>query len=389
MKAVGIVAEYNPFHQGHKYHAAEARKRAHADAVVAVMSGNFTQRGEPTIVDKWTRARMALVNGVDLVVELPYRCAVQPADLFAKAGIEILSALQCDSFAFGAEADDMADLESLVAFYAENQKAIATSLHKLPANLVFAKRMQLAIEENASKNLKTQLWSEPNNQLAIHYLLANSALASPMEPIAIQRPKGQHDDSQIKGNRFASGTAIRQSLQAGKLAKDVVPSATYTLLQEKQLVTMTDYWPYLQYQLAVNASDQLADIYQMTEGLENRLLKQFKPEDSLASYLNKIKSKRYTYSRLVRLLNYVLVQASNSDMITDSVPSAIRLLGFTQTGQAYLNIIKASTNVEIVSRLSQANAENFAMDIRAGRVYRLAAPERITSQDFKRQPIRM
>lgn len=386
MKAVGIIAEYNPFHNGHKYHAEMARKQAQADVVVAVMSGNFTQRGEPAIVDKWQRAEMALSNGIDLVIELPYRYAVQPADIFASGGVSVLNQLGCEAIAFGVETDDHKKLLDIAIFYSENEAEIEKALLATEENKVFAERFADALSHVSGERMDTSLWSKPNNQLAIQYLLANNRLAKPLEPIFIQRFKSEHGDLATNNRTIASGTAIRHLATTNQSIKNFVPRESYAMLEQQKLITIADFWPYLKYQLSIYDAQSLRNIYQMTEGLEHRLLQQFDVDMTFKDYLEAVKSKRYTYARLTRLLNYVLVKISNEEMLKEQ-PVPMRLLGFNKTGQTFLNEIKNKQGKKVISRLSKDAIDDFELDIRAGNVYRLVDSDHIGKQDFDRIPV--
>lgn len=344
MKACGVIAEYNPFHNGHAYQLAQARQKTGADAIVVVMSGNYVQRGEIAIADKWQRAQMALDHGADLVIELPFAVACQPADRFATGAMQILATLNCTYLAFGVEQDNF-DYQQFVA-------QVAPKLQRQQFNIDYSKTYATQWNDFIEAELGQRI-TQPNQLLALSYALANSQLNQPLQFVPIERIGADHDALRTDNDQFASATAIRQLLLAGDLAtaQQYVPYDLATLPQH--WLSWADLWPLLHYQLAVNWPESLADIYQMSEGLEYRFWQQNQNSQDFTDFLQKIKSKRYTYARLRRLALYTLlnVRASEIEHAEQNLPQ-LRVLGFNQVGQAYLHQVRDQADVKALTKVT-------------------------------------
>ncbi|EKK20688.1 UPF0348 protein family [Fructilactobacillus florum 8D] len=373
LTAVGIVTEYDPFHNGHAWQVRQARLQTNADVTVAVMSSNWMQRGEPAIFDKWTRARWALQAGVDLVIELPVGSAVQPASIFAEQAIQRLAALHCQFLAFGCEHPDW-------NFTRFSTWKLTTSSVQTTYNAPFAANFQKDLLQQHGLQL-----DEPNDTLGFWYAQAVGKLQQPLQLVPLPRLKSHHNDAAITGT-IASGTAIRQSIYEGELqqASQAMP-VTATALQSQPAISWNAFWPLLQYQLTQSSLAQLRRIYQMTEGLEQRLQQAALQAVSFQDFLNKAKTKRYTYARLQRLAVYTLLQVT--DQILEHQPASIRILGMTAKGQAYLHQVHGQTNLPMITRVSKrALQHQLWLEWKAGLL-----TEQVTHlrQDLYRQPIRI
>ncbi|MFD1317864.1 nucleotidyltransferase [Loigolactobacillus zhaoyuanensis] len=383
MQAVGIVVEYNPLHNGHLYHLAAARQRSGAKVVVAVMSGNFVQRGEPAILDKWTRTQAALDQGVDLVVELPFAAAVAPADRFATGALQLLTALQCKSLVFGTEDTSidyqqvgrkLATLPNLHEYFRDYQQTYATQL-----NHFYQETLHLNIDS-------------PNQLLGLSYATANAQLAQPMRLLPVARKNAQYLDQDLNGTAIASATAIRrlalgQSVAARSLATVVPPMIAHALQQQK-LASWTDFYPYLRYRILSTPIAELGQIYQMTEGLEYRFHSAIKTAPDFPSLLRGLKTKRYTYTRLQRLCLYVLLNIHTPAIRQVEQQPYIHLLGFSQRGQEYLHQIKDQLDLPLIARVSQKIGQEqglLGLEVRVDDVY---AQINGHEQNFNRPPLR-
>ncbi len=394
MKACGIVAEYNPFHNGHAYQIEQIRKHLQPEVVIAVMSGNFLQRGEPAIVDKWTRTQMALAGGVDLVVELPAVFAVQPADFFAKGALEILSTLQIDALSFGVESGTAADFLGGAQWLFENEGRIAEEIQKGEySGEPYAKQMERIIERIAP-DFPLHL-SSPNNQLGFAYAkeIVRLGLAEQVTLFPLKRAQAGYADSELnRTGHIASATAIRRAVFRGEAVSSYIPEKAYPFFDAAfpQMVQWDHYFELLSYQLTVQTRATLRELYQMNEGLENRLKEHIREAESFEGFMQKIKTKRYTQTRLQRLLTYVLLMWPDADVLRAlDEPSAIRILGFNQKGQDYLGSIKQAAGKALISNVNQKNANQVAFDLAAGSIYRLGKKTLIKEQDFRRKPIKI
>lgn len=392
MKACGIVAEYNPFHNGHAYQIERVRHELKPDVVIAVMSGNFLQRGEPALVDKWTRTKMALAGGIDLVIELPVHFSTQPADFFAKGAIEILGHFGIDYLSFGVEDGSGPDFLKAATWMIENETLISHEMTQQDViNVPYAKQMEQLLNQLAP-TFPLQL-NSPNNQLGFAYAkeIVRQGLIDQIELFPLQRKETGYDEQELNPRAtIASATAIRKAMLERRAVEQYIPRAAYLYLQEasKQIVSWEDYFPLLKYQLMVQKEESLQTIYQMTEGLENRLKKQIKEAVSFEDFLNHIKTKRYTRTRLQRLLTYALLQFSTRD-VKESLERtpAIRVLGFNNKGRQYLNEQKHKLQTPLIVNVNQETKNQIEADILAGEIYALGN-EFIKKQDFTRHPIK-
>lgn len=378
MKAVGLVVEYNPFHNGHYYHLKTAKQVTGADVVIAVMSGNFTQRGEPTLVDKWQRTSMALHNGVDLVVELPLVNAVEPADRFASGALRLLADLQVEDVVFGAEHPQW-DFQRMVNLEHRFQPAQFKKFDQ-----TFATQFNQQLQSQVGVSL-----IDPNDILAFSYYKANTDQHLGIQLHPIQRTGSQYHDQTIHG-QIASASAIRHSIetQQWNAITQVVPPTTLTSLKTVQQVPNWDQlYPLLRNELIQAQSSTLAQMYQMSEGLENRLKRIAGQELTFDGFIKKVKTKRYTYAHLTRLFLYIVLQASRQEVQATLDHPYHHLLGFTSRGQQYLHLIKKKLQYPLITKVDQTlHHGQLTLDYRAGKLYQMFTPE---EQDLKRSPLRV
>ena len=406
MGAVGIIVEYNPFHNGHQYHINESRRLSSQSGVIAIMSGSFVQRGEPAIVDKWCRAHMAIVSGVDLVLELPTVFALRSAQYFATGAIRLLAALGCVSHvAFGAEESDMAKLTQ--AFTLTNQpqtvELLKTRMHQ--KGIAYASVMAEIIQNNTGVVLS------PNNILAIEYLRALDHFASHMTPLLVTRRLAAYHDQTLAGH-LASATAIRKAITTSSsfdLISPVMPASTLTLLQE---ALQTQEGPATIKALArpiiaalrLRPVAELAMQAEMLEGLQNRIKGAARDATDWDSLLAKIAAKRYTPAKIKRILLYTLLQTSSAQLAAfdQSGPLYARVLAFNEQGRTLLKTIGKTSSLPIIVKtadflnsrsLDQPQSpleQMLAIDAHATDIYGLCLPNDhllAGGQDFRRTPL--
>lgn len=392
MKACGIVAEYNPFHNGHLHQLSEAKQETGADVVVAAMSGNFLQRGEPALVDKWSRASNALENGVDIVVEIPAAFSVQPADYFSKGAITLLDYLKCDTLSFGNESGSGKDFLKAARLYLENEDSINQYFQSSQKQEhTYAKNMTEVLE-SVFPEFPIDL-SQPNNVLGFSYAKEIVNQKSTMSIVTIDRKESHYHDQKIgKNQRIASASAIRKTLFSDQKNSDrlagVLPLNTLETLKTRRLVSWDDFFHFLKYRVSVASNEELADIYLMEKGLEYRIKRLIADSKNMTEFLTKLKTKQLTWTRLQRVCFYILLNQSKKEMQRKlNQVDSIRLLGFSKKGQAYLNQIKHSLPVPVITTINRKTSKSLGYDIKAGEVYRLADEGRIPSQDYKQKPI--
>ncbi len=407
MQAIGIVAEYNPFHNGHQYHIAQARSMhpsKDTDGVIAVMSGNFTQRGEAAIFDKWTRAEMALYGGADLVLELPTAFATRSAGYFASSAVQILAAtgivhhLSC-----GVESDNPAQLEALAAYLADEPQEYQTALQdQLKEGVSFPRARQNALAQLQITGAdQLQL---PNNILAFHYLQAIQQHQLNMKPLFVSR-RGNYNDDTIpsSGRSYASASAIRKLLQShddGWQAQ--VPEPVQNIIQRQiqkgyRPMTMDIFEPIIFSLLRRSTPEQLTELLEINEGLEHRIYEAAHQTDTLEDLCIAIKSKRYTYTRVQRSLCHLLLNMTRDMDWTE--PQYIRVLGFNSTGQKLLKAMKKTAQLPIIMRparqrnlLSAQGQQMLALDQRATNLYMMGYAPSIrprTNLDLLQMPVQI
>ncbi len=403
MKACGIIAEYNPFHQGHQYQLALAKRESCADLIIVAMSGNFVQRGEPAIFDKWTRAKMALDQGADIILEVPTIGCVQSSDYFAKSGVRLLADAGCDCISFGSEKARREDFfKSLVQWQAlESDIYRRLKESKDLKHLSYPRQIATLVTRYYPEAIELQnILTNPNQQLGFAYLKAICEVAPDMEIFPIKRSGALHHDDKAYLSQFASGTAIRQVLLHMKedfswensqfLGKQlgVKNHLIGEFLSNLSIVSWESYWPFLQYRLVTWNEEELRKIYQMQEGIEVRLKRFAVSSQSFDEFLTKVKSKRWTQTRLQRLLIYCLLGITTEQVegYHNEASQAIQVLGFSKIGRKYLKTLKKTSNREFVTNYARAKDslnDQYQMD----QVYRLADLAKIPDQNIKKIPI--
>ncbi|WP_243289986.1 nucleotidyltransferase [Bacillus sp. FJAT-47783] len=384
MNALGLVVEYNPFHNGHLYHLTESKKETKADVVIAVMSGYFLQRGEPALISKWTRAKMALRNGVDIVVELPYAYSTQSAELFAKGAVSILDSLYCQSLCFGSELGKIEPFLKTRSLLKEKQPQYETILKKvLQQGYSYPKAKSIAFAQVMDGEKELVDLSQPNNILGYQYINAIETLQSEIEPRTIKRIGGGYNDEALHETTISSATSIRKALFETKDLSSLrayVPSPTYEHLYEYEqsyhlFHRWENYFPYLKYAILTKSTDELANIYEMEEGLEYRMKAKIKEADSFYPFIEAVKTKRYTWTRLQRVCVHILTNTKKDWMKEAGLllrAPYIRLLGMNKKGQKYLKHMKKKIEVPVIAKLSAYDLPLLHLDIKAANVYALA-----------------
>ncbi|WP_454190533.1 nucleotidyltransferase [Paenibacillus sp. Marseille-Q7038] len=408
--AVGLIVEYNPMHNGHVYHLEESKGLTQSSAVVAVMSGHFLQRGEPAIVSKWARTEMALAMGVDLVLELPAAYAVQPAEWFAYGAVATLHHTGVvDSLCFGSESGELAPLMELADLLASEPQALASLLQQqLASGASYPAAYAAAAAALAPGNDPAgalALLKQPNNTLGLHYLIALRRLGSAITPFTAQRTGAGYHDAMPGTGSIASATAVRRLL-LGKdglaAAAPYVPAEVLAILQRewqngRAPVNLERYRDALFTQLVTKSPEELARFGEVTEGLEYRLLKLLPqlPELSIHALLEAIRTKRYTKTKLQRMLTHILLHHEKEKMTPDILrqgPHYIRVLGFTDKGQALLKEMRKKATLPIVIKTSAFEHDQLTWDQQATAVYGMGMPKpdpRLLYQDFYEPPVRM
>ena len=366
---VGIVAEYNPFHNGHLYHLLESKKLSSSDYTIAVISGNFVQRGDVSIIDKWSKAEMALKNGIDLVIELPTLYSISSAENFAFGSMRILDSLGIvNAVSFGTEQSDIDTLDKFATvLFNEPKEYISVLNHELSKGISYPKARENALLLYLNDIIKyANVLSSPNNILGIEYLKALKKLKSNMIPIAIPRNKVGYNSTEIV-NDFASATSIRQMLIT-RNTKDiykVMPESSYEILNNcvsngQYVSSITQYEKEIIYILRKLSIEEIANIPDVTEGLENLIKEAANSCNNIQEFINIVKSKRYTQTRIQRILVYALLGITKKDMINlNKTNPYIRVLGFNSKGRDLLSaIVSENPKLNIITSVKKFTDSN-------------------------------
>jgi len=392
---LGIITEYNPFHNGHKYHIEEAKKKTNADFTICIMSGHFLQRGIPAVIDKWTRAENALRNGVDLVIELPTVYSLNSAEYFAEGAIKLLNATGItDYVVFGSEKGTIDNFYKISQIYAqEPEKFVFQLKENLTKGLSFPKARRNALEEYLGEELN--LDSKPNNILGIEYLKAIYNTNSTIKAETIKRIQNDYNDSNLTGE-ISSATAIRKKLEENceiKSIKKSVPLSTYNSLKkfENDLVFKKSFKNLIFYKIRALSTEDLSKIHDVSEGLENRIKEKALNCNNLEELILAIKSKRYTYTRIQRILFKALLNIENSDV--EHNPRYLRILGFNKKGQKIIRKLNESSHLPIITNLKNYEPQDavarsmIEKDILATNIYQLAKNKKTGNLDFLNSPV--
>lgn len=362
MKVAGIIAEYNPFHNGHAHHISETRRLSGCDWVVVCMVGSFTQRGEAACLDKWARARAALLCGADAVFELPALWALQSADGFARGGVGILGGLGCDVLSFGCERADMDLLRRLAELRDREPSTLREALRRgLDAGKSHARARGEAIANLLGED--ADVLCAPNLTLAVEYLRAIEDRGWSMQPLAVPRIGDYHGAALAP---FASASAIRSALAAGRL-EEVLPcvpeAARAELHRAGKLHEMDDL---LLHALRAMGPEEIAAVYGVGEGLENRIARCAREAASRAELIGRIKCKRYTYARLSRICACALLGITRAMVEAIPHPACARLIGMRRDAAPLLAELKARARLPIASDAAKLRGDRvFDLECRA------------------------
>ena len=368
-RVLGIIAEYNPFHNGHLYHIKESIEQCGANYVVCVISGNFVQRGNTSIIDKWTKTKMALCNGVDLVLELPTIYSTSSAENFAEGAIKILDSLGVvDTISFGMEAKDIATLNNIANVLYQEPKEYVTMLnHELSRGISFPKARENALMMylNDIKRYANVLIGA-NNILAIEYLKTLKKLKSQLMPIGVKREKVLYHDEMIVDD-FASATAIRKMIVNRQFddIRKVIPRTSYILLAQElkkghYVLDLSNFQKEILYILRKMTVEEIKELPDVTEGLENAIKNAADSCNNIIDLVNMIKSKRYTQTRIQRILVYALLGINKKMMETSKkIVPYTRILGYTEKGKHLISeIMQKNPKLNLVTSVKKFLEEN-------------------------------
>lgn len=416
MKAVGLVTEYNPFHNGHLYHLNKAMEITGADISVAVMSGDFVQRGEPAVLDKYTRTSMALNSGVNLVVELPVNYAVSSAESFATGALKVLDHIKADSIAFGSESGDIEGLSELAHILCDNEDMLYKEISKYTANgISYAAARQKTVEKLTDKDTAEMLTSS-NNILAVEYLKAIIKNKYAIKPYTIKRQGDSYNDTDIR-SEYASATALRENLKADNISEyipvkaglilssntnyiypDDITEALFTRLLDILFISSYDKNAFIENVMQYpDVSKEIAGrLYKSAMDMITRTVPQRSESKdnwafSFGSLCEHIKTKEVPLSRIKRALVRITLGLDKKHMEKYANEPYIRVLGFDKKGQEYLSYIRKTVEVPLITKTADYK-EMLLDDIHAANIYNMIVAGKYGVKelgDFVRGPVRV
>jgi len=372
MKSVGIICEYNPFHNGHLYHLNKVKEMYPGYAIVLVMSGPFLERGDVCIINKWNKTDIALEMGVDLVIELPFVFSSQSADIFAYGAISILNHMKVEKIIFGSECNDINKLK-MIADLKEDEEIKSY----LSIGYSYPKALNEFIRSKTGISIQ-----EPNDILGISYIKAINKLDSNIEPICIQRTNS-YNSKEISGI-ISSATSIREKIKNNESISAFIPKYVEKYIDK---ISINDYFDILKYKI-ISSKD--LSIYQtVDEGIENRIKKYIFEVNNLDELITKIKTKRYTYNKLRRMFVHILCDFTKEEAKRLKEITYIRVLGFNKIGRNYLNEIKKEITISIITNYSDLKDEMLELEFRVNSIYASIFKEKnyLSKLEYTHKPV--
>ncbi|MDD8048753.1 MAG: nucleotidyltransferase [Thomasclavelia sp.] len=375
MKVLGIIVEYNPMHEGHLHHLEKAKELVNPDITIAVMSGNFVQRGEPAIIDKFKRSEIAIKYGVDLVVELPLVYSVESSDYFCKEAISILNSLSCTDIVFGSESGNINDFKEIAKAIYQNEdkynELIKDSMNE-------GNRYPDACNKALSILLNKQV-STPNDILGLGYVKEIIKNNYNININCIKRT-GEYFSLEESDNQSAFN--IRNNLKKGNIPDFLLEKDSFN-----QLYYLDDFYNYLKYIILTSKNEELQSLHLVDEGIENALKSNILVSTNMEEFINSLTSKRYTRSRIQRMIIHILLKNTKEDIKKGMNTDFIRVLKMNNNGQKYLSLIKGKTNREIVSNFSKYHHPALDIELKGDYLLSLLSDNKIINDEYSNIPI--
>lgn len=370
MKVLGIIVEYNPFHNGHIYHIQKAKEITQCDYTIAVMSSHFVQRGEPAIIDKWTRSALAVDYGVDLVIELPFVYACQSADYFAKGAIDLLHAIGVSDICFGSE-------DGHINTFLDIAKAIEN--HQEQYDMLIKRYMKEGIRypdacNQALENIMGKAIRTPNDLLGLSYVKEIVANHYHINPHCFLRTNNYHDTTL---QTIASASAIRKAIREGQ---DISDSLPHPELYNQTTYFLDDFYPFLRYQILTSTPLQLSQYHLVEEGLENLLIAKINQSKSMEEFIQSLLSKRYTRPRIQRMLIHILMKNTKQDIQNAMNIDYIRILAMNTKGRQYIKLKKKNCPYHLITRFSSYSHPALDIEFKASKLLSLISQDEIKKE---------
>lgn len=381
MKAVGIICEYNPFHNGHIYHLKKVKENFKDYIIILVMSSSFMQRGETSLINKWDKTEIALFYGIDIVIELPFVFSTQSADIFARGAIYLLEEMGVSHIVFGSETNNINMLKEIANIQSKDTYNKEVKKH-LESGINYPTALNKALLTFTENNIKN-----PNDLLALSYVKAIQELKSNIIPVSIQRTNNYHKLSQ--NTNITSASSIRELIKQKKDFSSYIPEKTKEKINNAFFIE--NYFPFLKYKILTEID--VLDKYQtVDEGIASRIRKYITSSNSLEELILNVKTKRYTYNKLSRMFTHILCNFTKEEANLFTYPTYIRILGFSEIGQKYLKERKNKTNIPIITKYGDKKDKMLQIEKRATSVYASILEEKekqtLIEKEYKQKVIR-
>ena len=377
MHIIGLIAEYNPIHLGHIYQIEQAQKMYPDSIIILITNSCFTQRGDIAILNKWDKTKLCLEHNIDLVIELPFPYATQSADLFAKGALELLNHLKIDTLIFGSESNNLEKLTSIVKTQLTDPNYDQAVKNYLKTGINYPSAMSKALS-----NILGYTITEPNDLLGISYIKEILKNNYPITPVSIQRIGSYHDKTIT--SPIINASLIRELHLQNKDISPYIPDNIEKYLYQN--LSLENYFPYLKYKIL---STKDLSIYQtVEEGIENRIKKAIIFSNSWKELVENIKTKRYTYNKINRMLIHILTSFTKEEATSLKI-DYIRLLGFNIKGQTYLNQIKKEISLPIITNYKRNLSPLLDLELRITSIYSLPLNSTILNQEYTMRPIKI
>lgn len=369
MEVIGLIAEYNPFHNGHVYQLEEIKKRYPNSLIILILNGYFLERGIISLESKEEKTRLALEYGVDITIELPFVFGSNSADIFAEASLELLNEMQINRLIFGSESDDI---------------ALLTNVAKRQLDEHFDKKVKLYLNQGINyptalnKAIEIPL-NEPNDLLGVSYIKAILKNNYEIIPETIKRTNNYHDTK--SDEEIVSASNIREKIHNGQNIARYIPKGKINTIDEQLLFTLLKY--------KIITEDNLDKYLSVDEGIDNRLRKLINQANSVDELINMVKTKRYTYNRLMRMMMHILVGLTKEDKDSLIHNEYIRLLGLNSCGQKYINKIKKELSIPLVSKYTAIDSKIKNYELKCASIYQMITGDNVNSFEYANRPIRL
>ena len=374
MKIIGIIAEYNPFHNGHKYQIEKIREKYNDALIIICTSTSFTQRGELSILNKWDKTKCALNNGANIVLELPYIYSTQSSDTFAKYALKILNELKIEELCFGSEENNIEKLYKVADTQINNKEFDQKVKKHLDNGINYPTALNNALKELIQIEI-----TKPNDLLGVSYIKEILRNNYQIKPFTIQRTNDYHDKE--NNSNIVSASNIRERLINNENISEKVPQDVYEILKNKNL--QNKYFEYLKYKII--SETNLNKYLDVDEGLSTRIKEQIYKSNNLEELIQNIKTKRYTYNKISRMLNHILCSFTKEENNIENL-EYIRILGFDNLGKEYLSKIKKEITTTILNKYDTKKYKTLEIEKRVTDIYSIIY-EDITKKEIQNKPI--